>query len=105
MQRWGVPDAQALALVGYPGKLPKSGKRPRFRFSTRQQRLTAYLPELDAALDAAGKPPDWLRRRTRGAPFAGKSPLEHMIAGGPDAAAAVLRTLHRIALRTALTQT
>jgi hypothetical protein len=31
MERWRVPDAIALELIEYPGKLGASGKRPRFR--------------------------------------------------------------------------
>ena len=50
MERW-----PALELIEFPGKLGMSGKRPRFRFTTRQQRITSYLPEIDAALVAAGK--------------------------------------------------
>ena len=57
MGRWHVPDAPALALIEYPGKLGASGKRPRFRFTTRQQRITSNLPEIDTALTAAGKEP------------------------------------------------
>ena len=55
MKRWHIPDATALELIEFPGKLGMSGKRPRFRFTTRQQRITSYLPEIDAALVAAGK--------------------------------------------------
>lgn len=104
MQRWGVPDAQALELIQYPGKPGKSGKRPRFRFTTHQQRLTAYLPEIDAALAAAGKEPGWLHRRSKAAPFAGASPLAHMMAGGAEGMAEVLHVLTRMAMRVALTQ-
>jgi hypothetical protein len=44
----------ALELIEFPGKLGKEGKRPRFRFTTRQQRIASYLPEIDAVLSAAG---------------------------------------------------
>jgi hypothetical protein len=54
MQRWQIPDATALKLIEFSGKLGASGKRPRFRFTTRQRRITSYLPEIDAALAAAG---------------------------------------------------
>jgi hypothetical protein len=69
MERWRVPDASALELIEYPGKLGASGKRPRFRFTTRQQRITSYLPEIDTALTAAGKDPGWLHRKIPSAPF------------------------------------
>jgi hypothetical protein len=32
-----------LELIKFPGKLGKEGKRPRFRFTTQQQRITSYL--------------------------------------------------------------
>jgi hypothetical protein len=38
MERWRIPGAMALELIEFPGKLGASGKRPRFRFTTRQQR-------------------------------------------------------------------
>ena len=53
MARWHVPDEVGLELIGFPGKIGRSGKRPRFRFSTKQQRTTAYLAQIDAALEAA----------------------------------------------------
>ena len=34
--RLHLPDAEALELIGYAGKIGGSGKRPRFRLSTRQ---------------------------------------------------------------------
>jgi hypothetical protein len=69
MERWHIPDATALELIEFPGKLGVSGKRPRFRLTTRQQRITSYLPEIDAALVAAGKDQAWLHRKVRGAPL------------------------------------
>src|SRR5690348_1950515 len=80
MARWRVPDAPALELIGYPGKLGASGKRPRFRFNTRQQRMSGYLAEIDAALAAANRDVAWLHRRITGPPFARRTPLGHMIA-------------------------
>jgi hypothetical protein len=83
MERWRVPDATALELIEFPGKLGKEGKRPRFRFTTHQRRITSYLPEIDAALMAAGKDSAWLHRRIRGAPFS-RTPIEHMLARRMD---------------------
>lgn len=90
MQRWGVDDATALQLIGYPGKIGASGKRPRFRFTTRQARISGILAELDTALEAAGKPPAWLHRKLRSAPFGGQAPLALMLEG-PDGITEVLR--------------
>jgi len=102
MERWRIPDAMALELIGFSGKLGASGKRPRFRFTTRQQRITSYLPEIDAALASAGKDPDWLHRKIREAPFSHRTPIEHMVTHGIDGLADVLRFLNRLAMRAAL---
>lgn len=58
VDRLHIPDAEALELIEYTGKIGGSGKRPRFRLSTRQTRVAAYLPEIAVALQT-----DW--RRTR----------------------------------------
>ena len=76
MERWRIPDATALELIEFPGKLGASGKRPRFRFTTRQQRITSYLPEIDAALTPAGKDQAWLHRKIQGAPFSRRTPID-----------------------------
>jgi hypothetical protein len=84
MERWHVPAATALELIEFPGKLGKEGKRPRFRFTTHQQRITAYLAEIDAALAAAGKGPAWLHRKIQRSLFSRRTPIEHMVAHGMD---------------------
>jgi hypothetical protein len=98
MERWSVPDSTALDLIKFPGKLGASGKRPRFRFTTRQQRITSYLPEIDAALAAAGRDPSWLHRKTIGR----LTPIEHMVAQGMSGMAEVLQLLNRTAMHMAL---
>ena len=104
MERWHIPDATALELIEFPGKLGASGKRPRFRFTTRQKRITSYLPEIDAALVAAGKDQAWLHRKIRGAPMSGRPPIEHMVAHGMGGMADVLQLLNRATMRVALTK-
>ena len=44
MEQWRVPDDVALELIEFPGKLGKAGKRPRFRFTTRQKRINILSP-------------------------------------------------------------
>jgi hypothetical protein len=104
MARWHVPDATALELIEFPGKLGKEGKRPRFRFTTHQQRIIAYLPEIDAALAAAGIDHAWLHRRIQRPPFSRRTPIEHMVAHGMDGMADVLQALNRAAMQAALTK-
>jgi hypothetical protein len=103
MERWHVPDDVALELIEFPGKLGKSGKRPRFRFTTRQKRITSYLLEIDAALAAAAKDQAWLHRKIQAAPFSRRTPIEHMVTNGMNGMADVLRILSRLAMRAALT--
>ena len=79
MERWHIQDATALELIEFPGKLGKDGKRPRFRFTTRQQRIASYLPEIDAALQATGNDHAWLHRKISAAPFERRTPVEHMM--------------------------
>ena len=66
MERWHIPDAIALELIEFPGKLGKEGKRPRFRFTTRQQRIASYLPEIDTVLAITGNDQTWLHRKIQG---------------------------------------
>lgn len=104
MESWHVPDAMALELIEFPGKLGVSGKRPRFRLTTHQQRITSYLPEIDAVLVAAGKDQGWLHRKIRSAPFSDRSPIEYTIAHGMAGMADVLQFLNRAVMRAALSK-
>ncbi len=102
MARWQVPDAVALELIEFPGKLGASGKRPRFRFTTRQQRITSYLAEIDAALDAAQEDASWLHRKIATRPFDRRTPIEHMREQGMSGMSDLLRWLYRAALQRSL---
>jgi hypothetical protein len=98
MEHWSVPDGTALELIEFPGKLGASGKRPRFRLTTRQQRITSYLPEIDATLAAAGKDQSWLHCQA----FGHRTPIEHMVSQGMSGMLDVLQMLNRMAMRTAV---
>ena len=102
VDRLEIPDADALAMIGYPGKIGPSGKRPRFRLTTRQTRLARYLSEIEAALQAAGEAPTWLQRRNRAAPFSGRPPVELLVQRNGEGAAEVLRFLNRTVMRKSL---
>jgi hypothetical protein len=75
-----------------PGRL-----RFRGRFTT-QERILSYLPEIDAALMAAGKDQTWLHRKIQGPPFSRRTPLEHMVTQGMEGMAEVLQVLSRAAI-------
>jgi hypothetical protein len=102
VDRLQIPDAAALDLIGYPGKIGPSGKRPRFRLTTRQTRLASYLIEIEAALLASDQTPKWLQRRNRSAPFSGRVPLERAKERGDEGLAEMLQFLNRAVLRKSL---
>jgi hypothetical protein len=99
IDRLGIPDADALSLIDFPGKLPASGKRPRFRLTTRQTRLANALVEVGVALEAVGETPAWLRQRNRSAPFSGRTPLAVMVASNGESIGEATRFRTRLALR------
>jgi hypothetical protein len=102
MDAWHVPDAQALELISFPGKLGRNGKRPRFRLTTRQAKLLGCLLEIDQALRVIDLDPVvWLHHKQRGAPFSRRSPLEFMVEGEQPAMTDVLRFVAKMAFRAA----
>jgi hypothetical protein len=92
MDRWDVPNDQALELVVYEGKLPTTDRRPRFKLSTEQAGIVATLLEIDSALTTAGLDPSWLHKRSG---KRSRSPLDLMRTGAMDE---VLRSLTQTAL-------
>lgn len=99
IDRLGIPDADALNLIAYPGKLPSSGKRPRFRLTTRQTHTAKALADVGTALEAVGETPAWLSLRNRSAPFSVRPPLAVMVAGNDQGIGEVMRFLAGPALR------
>ena len=102
VDRLQLPDAEALELITYAGKIGPSGKRPRFRLSTRQTHLASCLPEIEAALQAIGETPGWLVRRNRSVPFRGRSPVKLMAERDGEGMGDVLQFLNRAVLRRSL---
>jgi hypothetical protein len=102
VDRLQLPDAEALELISYPEKIGPSGKRPRFRLSTRQTHLASYLPEIEAALQAIGEAPGWLVRRNRSVPFRGRAPVKRVAERDGEGMDDVLQFLNRAALRRSL---
>lgn len=99
MDRWGVPDEQALKLLGHPGGLTSTGKRPRFTLSEAEARRLGYLREVGANLELMfGEAGAWLKQRTNALPFHGLTPLEYMVQRGQAGIAEVLRFLARFGL-------
>lgn len=76
MDRWGVADLDALALLGHAGGLTQKGTRPRFKLTGAENEMMAQLQDVDGALDALGLDPrKWLREPLLGAPFFGADPI------------------------------
>ena len=103
MEQWGIPDATALELIGFAGKIGKSGKRPRFRVNTQQVQLLEYLQELGRAAETTYcRASAWLGRHQRGTPMNGTTPLETIMQDGATTIPILLRNLNRDAMRKAL---
>jgi hypothetical protein len=102
MERWAIPDAAALGLIEFAGKMGKLGARPRFRFGPHQRQLTAYLAEIDAAMTILGEDPGWLGKRNRASPFSGQTPFKFMVESGEEGIAETLHYLNKAVLRSAL---
>ena len=89
MDRWGVSDLDALALLGHAGGLTQTGTRPRFKLSAAENEMMAQLQDIDGALDALGLAPRrWLRKPLPDAPFSGADPItfvtRHRLPGARD---------------------
>jgi hypothetical protein len=90
MERWQVPDDQALELIAYEGKLPTTGKRPRFKLSSTQAEIVSSLVEIDIALTAAGMDAEWLRKPMSDTD---RTPLDLLRAGAMEEVLGSLRKL------------
>jgi Flp pilus assembly secretin CpaC len=94
MQRWHVPDDQALKLIGFEGK-----PRRRFKFTPEQARTLSALQAIDSALELAGMDRGWLHSRC--SRLRRRTPLERIQAGAADE---VLRVLAKEALAASVGQ-
>ena len=94
MQRWHVPDDQALKLIGIDGK-----PRRRFKLTPEQARTLSALQAIDSALELAGMDRAWLHSRS--SRLRRRTPLERIQAGAADE---VLRALAKEALTASVGQ-
>lgn len=105
MDRWGIEDLDALALVGHAGGLTKKGTRPRFRLQGTEAHRYAALRALDTALSTLGQEPaDFLRAKQTRAPCDGDTPLAVLHRDGADGARSLIRDLTRQGLQAGLKQ-
>ena len=103
VDRWQVPDAEALVLLGHEGGLTKRGTRPRFTLAPEEAHRLANLLAIDRLLtDVEGEPGPWLRRSNAAQPFARTRPIAFMVKGGAPAIDATRRFLEKLALRKSL---
>jgi hypothetical protein len=99
IDRWRISDEQALELISYEGKLPTTGRRPRFRLSAEQACIVSTMIEINSALAAAGIDPEWLHRRSGSMP---RPPLDLMRAGAMNE---VLHSLTHATLQASVART
>jgi hypothetical protein len=103
MDRWAIPDDQALQLLGKRRNLTRTGGRPRFALDADEVKRLAYLREIGTALEVMfGEAGAWLKQRASALPFQGMAPLDYMIARGLPGLAEVHRFLARWGLSQAL---
>ena len=80
MDRWRVPDADALRLIGHAGALTKKGTRPRFKLIDTEVGAFLGFKEVDDALVLqALEPSEWLHESLKEEPFDGATPLEYLV--------------------------
>ncbi len=103
MDRWQVPDREALALIGHPGGLTRKGTRPRFRLGGEEAARYAALERLDAALATRGiDPACWVSTPGGGQVPRGEAPLAVLTRDGEAGARRLLHLLNRQGLAAAL---
>lgn len=105
MDRWGIGDLDALALVGHDGGLTKKGTRPRFRLQGPEAHRYAGLRALDTALSTLGQEPtQFLHTAQTQAPFNGDTPLALLHRDGVEGARSLIRDLTRQGFQAGLKQ-
>lgn len=97
MDRWKIPDAQALALIDHP---PAASGRPRFAMGSEQITRLTLLREIEqAAAGIYGDAATWLRKPNSEALFGRRSPVAMMAEEGIDGMERVLHQLQESAWR------
>ena len=105
MDRWNVPDLDALALLGHAGGLTRKGTRPRFKLADPETDMLIHLQDIDAALRSAGLDPrKWLWNAVAEAPLLGVTPIafltQNRLSGVHDLGHYIFRQGLRLSLGT-----
>ena len=105
MDRWGIADLDALALLGHTGGLTKKGTRPRFKLTDAESDMFVHLRNVDGALSTLGLDPrEWLTKPIAAPPFSGSTPIALMMQDHVAGARALSRYILRQGLRLSLQQ-
>ncbi len=98
IDRWGVDDRDALAMLGHAGGLTRRGTRPRFRLVDAEIDRFHLMQTLDDALAALGtEPRTWLRTQ-----LDGSAPLAAILHDGEAALRRLTREVMGEGLRRSL---
>jgi hypothetical protein len=105
MDRWKMPDLDALLLIGHGGGLTKKGTRPRFKFSDGEAEVISAIRSVDASLARLGlDPAAWLSMPLQPDPFRGATPLDVIRKHHLQGLREVSRYLTQVSLRLSLKQ-
>jgi hypothetical protein len=100
MDRWDVPDLDALALIGHRGGLSKKGTRPRFKLNGEEGERVKSLFEIDQAISSLRlDPKNWMNKPIKAGPFEGAKPIFYLKKFGPKGVIAASRYLLKNGLR------
>ena len=100
MNRWGVAELDALAILGHFGGLTKKGTRPRFKLNPDEIDILTRLRDIDLALTTARlDPQEWLREPIAAKPFLGVAPLSYLSQSGLPGARELIHYIFQQGLR------
>ena len=105
VDRWALPDLDALELIGHGGGLTQKGTRPRFKLSDDEAEVVVAMRALDATLAQLGlDPAPWLSKPLCLEPFQGAAPRDLIRKNRLQGLREVSRYLTQMSLRLSLQQ-
>jgi hypothetical protein len=106
IDRWDVPDLDALDLIGRRGGLSKKGTRPRFKLNDEEEERVKLLFGIDQAISSLRlDPKNWMIKPIKAAPFEGAKPISYLTKYGTKGVIATSRYLLKNGLQLSMSST